>query len=144
MKVKEIMTRDLSAIEVDTLISEFIYIVGKSGLSSLPVVDEEDRIVGIISERDVIGAVLPGYYEALRGTPFAPNPDEMTHKLAQVGDEPVQNYMTTPVKTIQESEDDLFVADFMFRNNLKILPVVDDEGRLSGLVRRFDLLKSLG
>lgn len=144
MKVKDIMTRDLSAIEEDTLIREFIYIVSKCGLSSLPVVDEDDRIVGIISERDVIGAVLDGYHETLRGTPFAPNPDELSQKLAQLEDEPVRTYMTSPVTTIQDDEDDYYVADLMFRNNLKILPVVNEEGRLSGLVRRIDLLKSLG
>ncbi len=143
MKVKHIMLRELAAIEVDTTIEEFIYIVRKSGLSSLPVVDEGDRILGIISERDVIGAVLPDYHETLQGTPFSPNPDELTRKLAELQQEPVQNYMTSSVTTVQESADDLYAASLMFDQNLKLLPVVNEEGRLAGLVRRIDLLKLL-
>lgn len=143
MKVRDIMLRELAAIEPDTLIEEFIYIVRKSGLPSLPVVDKSDRILGIISERDVIGAVLPDYHETLRGTPFNPNPDELSRKLADLQQEPVENYMTASVISVQESADDLYAADLMFKQNLKLLPVVNEEGRLAGLVRRIDLLKLL-
>lgn len=143
MKVKDIMLRELAAIEADTKIEEFIYIVRKSGLSSLPVVDETDRIQGIISERDVIGAVLPDYHETLQGTPFSPNPDELSRKLADLQQEPVENYMTPNVIVVQETADDLYAADLMFKQNLKLLPVVNEEGRLAGLVRRIDLLKLL-
>lgn len=144
MKVKDLMMRDLAAIEEDTLVKEFVYILTHCGLSSLPVVDENDRIVGIVSERDVIGAVLPGYHETLRGTPFAPNPDEMAQKLQAIERRPVKDLMTSPVTTVQENEDDLYAANLMFEHNLKLLPVVNSEGRLAGLIRRIDLLKILG
>jgi len=143
VKVKDIMTRDMSAIEADTPVGEFVHILQHTGLSSLPVVDQEDRIVGIISERDIIGALLPGYHETLQGTPFAPNPDERARKLGDLEHEPVGDYMTSPVITLQEHQDDLYAADLIFRNNLKLVPVVNDEGRLSGIVMRIDLLKML-
>lgn len=144
MKVKDIMLRDLAAIEEHTPVRDFIYLLKQCNLSSLPVVDDEDRIVGIISERDIIGALLPGYFETLRGTPFAPNPDELSQRLSELHKQPVQAFMTKPVTTVGENEDDFYVADLMFRRNLKLLPVVNEEGRLSGLVRRIDLLKFLG
>lgn len=144
MKVKDIMLHDLVAIDQDTSVKEFIYILRKCGLSSLPVVDDDDRILGIISERDIIGAVLPGYHETLRGTPFAPNPDELAQKLQSLEALTVAQFMTAKVTTVQEDEDDLYAANLMFRDHLKLMPVVNAQGRLSGLVRRIDLLKILG
>lgn len=143
MKVKDIMLRDLSAIEANTSVAEFLYIIRKCGLSSLPVVDDEDRIVGIVSERDIIGALLHDYHETLHGTPFAPNPNQMTQKLEEVEAQPVEGYMTSTVITVADTADDLYVADMMINQNLKMVPVINTEGRLVGLVRRIDLLQIL-
>jgi len=65
MKVKELMTRDLTAAEPTMTVRELIELFYRSGLSSVPVVNEEGRIVGIISERDIIEGALPGYFEVL-------------------------------------------------------------------------------
>ena len=70
MKAHEIMRRDLSSVELDTPIAEVIYLMEQSGLASLPVVDEEGVLVGIISERDLIRAALPGYLEMLHSASF--------------------------------------------------------------------------
>lgn len=144
MKVRDIMTRNLVAVEAETPLRECIAILQSCGLSSLPVVDEEDRIVGIVSERDVIEALLPDYHETLQGTPFAPDPDVRLRLLRELGDRPVGAFMTTPVITLEEHEDDLYAADLIFKKNLRLVPVVDASGRLAGVVRRIDLLKTLG
>jgi len=143
MKVKEIMTKDLSAVEEHTPVKELIYILDRSGFSSLPVVDEEERIVGFISERDIIEAALPGYFEMLHGTSFLPDVNQFSQKLKEIENEPIGKFMTKEVIKVEEDEDDLYVADLMIRKDLKIVPVINREGILVGMVRRIDLLKDL-
>jgi len=143
VKVRDIMLRDLAAIEENTSVREFIYIIRQCGLSSLPVVDEDDRILGIVSERDIVGALLHDYHAILRGTPFAPNPDQLIQRLQELEAQPVKDYMTMAVVTVPDSADDLYAADMMIQQNLKVVPVVNAEGRLEGLVRRIDLLQIL-
>jgi len=72
MKAQGIMRRDLTSVEIDTPISEVIYLMEQSGLAALPVLDEEGVLVGMISERDIIRAALPGYLEMLTPPPSSP------------------------------------------------------------------------
>ncbi|MBI1744385.1 CBS domain-containing protein [Candidatus Acetothermia bacterium] len=143
MKVREIMTRDLTSVDPDTTVRELIYILDKSGLSSVPAVDEDGRVLGIVSERDIIEGAVPGYFELLHGSSFLPAVDQFSEKLKEIENDPVSLYMTRNATKIDEDDDDLAVADLMLHKNLKMLPVVNKDGLLVGMLRRIDLLKDL-
>lgn len=143
MKVREIMTRDLTSVDPDTTVRELIYILDKSGLSSVPAVDEDGRVLGIVSERDIIEGAVPGYFELLHGSSFLPAVDQFSEKLKEIENDPVSLYMTRNATKIDEDDDDLAVADLMLHKNLKLLPVVNKDGLLVGMLRRIDLLKDL-
>ncbi len=140
MKVKEIMTKDLTAAEPSMTVRELIELFYRSGLSSVPVVNEEGRIVGIISERDIIEGALPGYFEVLYGIT---DMNHLSQKLREIEHDRIEFYMTPEVITIEEDEDDLTAADLMIRKNVKSLPVVNKDGVFVGMLRRIDLLKDL-
>lgn len=143
MKVRDFVRRDLSSVERDTPISQAIRLLENAGLSSLPVVDEEGRLVGVISERDIIRALVPEYMDMLHSASFLPSLDQLARKLREIGDHPVERYMTKEVVVAKLDDSDLYVADIMLRRGLKQLPVVDEKGRLVGMVRRIDLLSRL-
>jgi CBS domain-containing protein len=140
MKVKELMTRDLTAAEPTMTVRELIELFYRSGLSSVPVVNEEGRIVGIISERDIIEGALPGYFEVLYGIT---DMNHLSQKLREIENDRIEFYMTPEVVTVEEDEDDLVAADLMIRKNVKSLPVVNKDGIFVGVLRRIDLLKDL-
>ena len=140
MKVKEIMTKDLTAAEPTMTVRELIELFYQSGLSSVPVVNEEGRIMGIISERDIIEGALPGYFEVLYGIT---DMNHLSQKLREIEHDRIEFYMTPEVIKIEEDEDDLTAADLMIRKNVKSLPVVNKDGILVGMLRRIDLLKDL-
>ncbi|MFC2095192.1 HPP family protein [Candidatus Bipolaricaulota bacterium] len=141
MKVREIMTRDLTAVEKDIPVRELIFILNNAQMPNVPVVDEEGRLIGFISEKDLIRAALPGYFEMLHSTSFIPDMNQLARKLTQIADEPIERFVRTPVMSVTEDDDDLQAADLIIRKNVKNLPVVDAEGRLVGRVRRIDLLR---
>jgi CBS domain-containing protein len=143
MRVRDFLRRDLSSLEKDTPLRQAIRFLEDSGLSSLPVVDEEGKVVGVISERDIIRALLPSYVDMLHSTSFLPSLDQLKKKLEEIGNHPVERYMTREVVAVQPEDTDLYAADLMLRKGLKQLPVVDREGRLVGVVRRIDLLSRL-
>jgi CBS domain-containing protein len=140
MKIKEIMTKDLTAAEPTMTVRELIELFHQSGLSSVPVVNDEGRILGIISERDIIEGALPGYFEVLYGIT---DMNHLSQKLREIENDRIEFYMTPEVIKIEEDEDDLTAADLMIRKNVKSLPVVNKDGILVGMLRRIDLLKDL-
>lgn len=143
MRVREFMRCDLTSVELDTTVSHVIYLLHQSGLASLPVVDEDGRVVGMISERDLIRAVLPGYVDMLQSVAFLPSLDQLSRRLHEIGPKPVAEFMTEEVVAARPDDNDLHVADLMIRKGLKQIPVLDDQKRLVGVVRRIDLLHRL-
>ncbi len=143
MKVRDIMTKDLTSCEKDVSVRELIFILDSAGIPNIPIVDEEEKVIGYISEKDLIKAALPGYFEMLHTTSFIPDLNQISKKLAQIADDPVEKYMQHNAIVVTEDDDDLQAADIIIRKGTKSLPVVDSEGRLVGKVKRIDLLRHL-
>lgn len=143
MKVRDIMTKDLTAVEKDIPVRELIFILNNAEMPNVPVVDEDGRLTGFISEKDLIRAALPGYFEMLHSTSFIPDMNQLSRKLSQIADEPIEKFIRTTVMSVTEDDDDLQAADLIIRKGVKNVPVVDEDGRLVGRVRRIDLLRHL-
>lgn len=143
MKAREFMRRDLTSVELDATIAEVIYLMEQSGLSSLPVLDDEGVLVGVISEKDLIRAALPGNLEMLHSASFLPSLNQLTRRLQEMADHPVSEYMRSDVIFVRPDDEDLQIADTLIRHELKQIPVVDEQGHLVGVIRRIDLLYHL-
>lgn len=143
MKVRDIMTKDLTSIEKEISVKELIFILNSSGTTSVPVVDNEEKLIGFISESDIIKAALPGYFELLNGIAFIPDMNQLSKKLVQIEDDAIEKYMQREVIWVYDDDDDLQVADTMIRKNIRNIPVVDREGHLVGVVTRINLVQQL-
>ena len=143
MKVREIMTKDLTSCEKDVSVRELIFILDSARIPNIPVVDGEEKVIGYISEKDIIKAGLPSYYEMLHTTSFIPDMNQLSKKIMQIADDPIEKYMQNDAIVITDDDDTLQVAALIIRRGVKNVPVVDSEGRLVGKVRRIDLLRYL-
>jgi CBS domain-containing protein len=115
-----IMTKNLVTIHPEASIKEAIELLLKESISGLPVVDHQDRLVGVISE-------------------FA--------MLAMVYDNDVQNqtvgqHMTREVISVEADDSISRIADLCIVHRVRRLPVMKD-GRLVGLIARRDVLSAL-
>jgi CBS-domain-containing membrane protein len=137
------MTKDLTAVEKDIHVRELIFILNNAEMPNLPVVDEDGKLTGVISEKDLIRAALPGYFEMLHSTSFIPDMNQLSRKLTQIADESIEKFIQTEVMSVTDDDDDLQAADLIIRKGVKNVPVVDADGRLVGRVRRIDLLRHL-
>ncbi|MBU1049570.1 CBS domain-containing protein [Candidatus Bipolaricaulota bacterium] len=143
MKVRDIMTKDLTAVEKDISVRELIFILNNAEMPNVPVVDEDGKLIGFISEKDLIRAALPGYFEMLHSTSFIPDMNQLSRKLTSISNEPIERFIQKNVMSVTEDDDDLQAADLIIRKGVKNVPVVDANGRLVGRVRRIDLLRHL-
>ena len=141
MKVSDLMIKDLTSVEPEDSMRTLVETLETSETSSVPVTDEESRLVGIISERDVLAAAVPKYMEMLHSASFMPNIDQLAGGLNRIADDPVKRRMSQKVVSVRADADDLQAADLLLRHKLRLLPVVDGDGKLVGIVRRVDLFK---
>jgi CBS domain-containing protein len=128
VKVREIMTRPVTTVYTDTPVEEAAALLATHNITSLPVLDDNDLVVGIVSEADLIRDRMPrhDYETAERGHP--------AHRVWQV--------MTETVVCLTDSADTADVAELMLSYDVRAVPIVDG-GRLEGIVSRRDLLRTL-
>ncbi|HEV1996893.1 MAG TPA: CBS domain-containing protein [Candidatus Dormibacteraeota bacterium] len=104
-------------------------------VSALPVVDENRKVIGVISEADVL---VKESAETQSGVHFG---KVARRDALKAGAVIAGEAMTTPAITIHANETVVHAARLMHKRGLKHLPVVDSEERLLGMVSRHDLIK---
>lgn len=142
MKVKDIMTKDLTAVSETTTLEEVARILSRGRYAGLPVVDDEQRVIGFISEKDLIESAFPGQLGGAVDMIFIRNWAQTYVRLSQVGERQVKDFMTREPVCVTEGDTDVHLAELMVREKKKIVPVVR-EGRLVGIVSRADLCRVL-
>jgi CBS domain-containing protein len=123
--VADVMTRPVVTVRPATGLRELVTVMRRGGFSALPVVDVAGRVVGLVSEADVL--LAGGRVRA------EPRPRRTGTVAWQV--------MSRPVVTVAPDAPIAEAARLMHRYGVKRLPVADAEGRLAGVVSRGDLLK---
>ena len=134
MQARDVMTREVVTVASDTSVKSAAEILATRGFAAVPVVDEEHRLLGIVTEADVLrGRMLPDPRLRLRrdeDTGSAPPPVL------------VRGVMTVDVRTVEAAADVADIARLFVDERLRSVPVVD-RGRLVGIVSRRDLLRTL-
>ncbi|MFF7547088.1 CBS domain-containing protein [Streptomyces canus] len=134
--VSDVMTQTVAAIGRGASFKEIVRMMHDWKVSALPVLDGEGRVVGVVSEADL----LPK--EEFRDS----DPDRYTQlrrlsDLAKAGAVTAGELMTSPALTVHANATLAQAARIMAHEKVKRLPVVDDLGMLQGIVSRADLLK---
>ncbi len=142
MRVYDIMVRDVTAVTKDETVGNVLKIMSSQLLAGIPVVSEDMRVIGFASENDIIKAVVPSYFSLLQSTSFIPDMNQFLRNAILIKDKPISEYMTHPPIVVNENAMLVHVADIMIRHNTKAIPVVDDQGRLVGVVNRTNILKA--
>ena len=124
LRVRDYMITDVFTLPAETNIMRAIYLLGERDLSGMPVVDADNRVVGILTERDCVRTALQsGYF------------DESTGSVA--------DFMTpAPITTVTPDDSLIDVAQLFAESPFRRCPVVED-GRLVGLISRRDVMKAL-
>ncbi|MET8135188.1 MULTISPECIES: CBS domain-containing protein [unclassified Streptomyces] len=134
--VSDVMTHTVAAIGRGAGFKEIVQLMEQWQVSALPVVEGESRVIGVVSEADL----LPK--EEFRDS----DPDRYTQlrrlsDLSKAGGVSAEELMTSPAVTVRANATLAQAARIMAHAKVKRLPVVDEIGGLEGVVSRGDLLK---
>lgn len=142
VRAKDIMTAQVFSVRRDAPLGDVAALMAEKNVSGIPVLDEDDRIAGIISEKDFLRhmgstdmthfmSVVAAY---LKGKDCAPLP--ISSKRA--GD-----IMTAPALTVEAETPAMEIAALFDANNINRVPVAGKDGKLAGIVSRADLVRAL-
>ena len=142
MKVGEIMKRDVKTLSPDMSVSEALDLILKMQISGLPVIDGENKLVGMFTEKEVLFYILPSYIEKVGGFQYEKNPKSTHKKFSELIKLRVGQLMRKDVLTVREDATLCEVARLMLVQKARRIPIVDEQGRLIGIVSRSDVLMS--
>lgn len=138
MRLNELMTTDIITVGPDAPLKEAARRMIEAGISGLPVTDDEGALVGVITEADFVAN------EAGRRAPKRAG--LLRHWLREddmpASERRVKDVMSAQVKTLSPDADHAEAARTMQREGIKRIPVVDESGRLVGIVSRGDILRA--
>ncbi len=138
--VEDVMTKRVITARADSDIHEVSALLSKNRISGLPVVDEENHVIGIVSEADIL--LMAGME---KGHTFK---DILKHILGESlpkhkhGDR-TEDIMSSPAITTRPEADIRGVAGILESKRIKRLPVVDSENRLLGIISRADIVRAM-
>jgi CBS-domain-containing membrane protein len=138
-KVKDVMTTDVVSVHEEAGFKEIADLLITRGVSAVPVVNDLNYVVGVVSEADLLHKVeFSGESAAAR---LFERRRQRTARSKAGGDD-AAGIMTAPAVTASADNKVVDAARVMEARQVKRLPVVDGEGRLVGIVSRRDLLKA--
>ena len=139
--VKDVMTAKVITIGPDVDLHEAARILSENRISGMPVVDEQNRVVGVISEADIL--TLAGmarehtFRDILKTILGEPVPARKKGNL-------VRDVMSSPPITSKPDDTVRTAAQVLDARRIKRLPVVENDGRLIGIISRADIVRSIG
>lgn len=141
MLVADIMATDVKTARPDTPISEIATQMCLNRISGMPIVDADRKIVGIISEKDILHHMFPDVGELMStGTP--PDFEAMESDYRSVIGLRAEDLMTRDVATVDANIPVLKAAAMMWLRQFRRIPVADN-GRLVGIVSIGDVHKAI-
>jgi len=142
LRVKDVMSPDPEAVTPDTPITEVVERLMARDYMALPVVDGSGRVVGVISDTDMLSAGATRLSVSVHKVIGAELVRAALAKRKQeIGT--VRDVMTAPAVTVSATASLREAAHVMHTRRLKRLPVVDEAGRLIGVLGRLDVLRSI-
>lgn len=133
--VRDVMTARVVAVREDATFKEMADMLGTCRVSAFPVIDQAGKVIGVVSEADLLARMArqDGHSAWLDGLR---HPREHDKPAAVVASE----LMTSPPVTVGPEQPVQQAARLMYDRRVKRLPVVNQIGRLIGIISRADVL----
>lgn len=141
------MTRDPIVVQRETPLQEAIQILAEKRISGIPVVDDGSKLVGIISETDLMwqetGVTPPAYIMFLDSVIYLQNPATYERELHKVLGQTVGEVMSKNPIAISPEQTVKQAAQLMQERNVHRLPVINSANQVVGILTRGDIVRAM-
>jgi CBS domain-containing protein len=143
MRAMDVMTADVITVKENASVRDVAKLLAERGISAVPVVDDDNRIIGMVSEGDLLHRTETGtgrrrswWLELIAST------NELAVDYVRSHGGSVKDVMTRDVISVSDTTPVADIAILLEKNRIKRVPVVRD-GRLVGIVSRANLVRAL-
>lgn len=146
MLAKDIMTKNVAVVKADTTIDEVSRIFVEKNISGLPVVNQYDKLIGIVSEGDLVYKQKPvraplfiNLFDGLIPIDRNAFHDDMKRIAAYE----VKDIMTSPAIYAYEDTPVSEIAEIIINKKINRIPIVNEILEVAGIVSRHDIVRSM-
>ena len=141
LQAKDVMTAKVISVTATTSLKETALAMATHGISGIPVIDDRESVVGVISEKDFLshmvekksGSIMQVIAQCLSTKGCIAIPMRTGH---------AKDIMTSPACTVFEDTPIFEIASIFAEKNINRVPVLDKEGHLVGIVARADIFQA--
>ncbi|PSO87279.1 MAG: phosphoribulokinase [Cyanobacteria bacterium QS_3_48_167] len=145
--VADVMTSNPIVVQPQTPIKEAIQLLAERRISGLPVVDGEGKLVGVITESDLMwqetGFDPPPYIILLDSVIYLQNPARYEKEIHKALGQTVEEVMSEKTITVEPDRALKEAARLMHEKEIRRLPVVDEQGQVIGILTRGDIVQAM-
>lgn len=145
--VAEVMTQDSITVKAETPLREAIKILADKRIGGLPVVNDDNQLIGIISETDLMwqqaGVTPPAYFMIFDSVIYLKNPLEYERELHKALGQTVGEVMSEKPITISPDKPLTEAAKIMRDRKIHRLPVLDNSGQIIGILTLGDIIREM-
>ena len=146
-RAKDIMTTDVIVANKNDIIANVANLLIKEKIGGLPVVDEENKVVGIISETDIMKKEShvdsPRMLNFIQGIIFLDDMKKFEDEMRAIAAYKVEDLMSKDIITVNENDTFDYVANVMINKSINRVPVVDENNFLKGIICIYDIIKAM-
>lgn len=158
MEAKDIMTADVDTVHQDDKVRDVLVRLGRVNYSGFPVIDDKGRVVGVVSEHDLVDVFQPHGRTLWIPIGFPPFLETMTYgvdlpwdevdvglDLFQIARQSISELMTSPAVTVNPGTSVIETIQLLAdaERDINRVPVVNEKNRVEGIISRQDILQVL-
>ena len=147
LTAQDIMTRDVVTVKKDMSVKELAQLLSDKKISGVPVIDDQDNLVGVVTENDLIDQAkkihIPTVMALFDSFVFLENPDRLEKDLKKMSASTVGNICSSKVFTAKTDTPIDELATIMSEKKMHTLPVLNNEGNLAGVIGKSDIIRTL-
>jgi CBS domain-containing protein len=143
---REIMTKDVITVKKETTVRELAELFTSRRIGSIPVVDDDNNLIGIVSESDLIeqdkNFHIPTVISLFDWIIYLESEKKFEKELKRMTAQTVGDIYTQEVETVSPDMSISDIADIMSNRKIHSLPVVEGK-KIVGVVSRIDLIRTM-
>ncbi|NTV31601.1 CBS domain-containing protein [candidate division WWE3 bacterium] len=141
MLVKEVMSTNVLTIKDSTSFKEIVHLLEDHHISGAPVVNEKGKVIGIISEKDLLDHVFPSEADCCEDPSYYFDHERIEKEAKEITKLKAKNLMSKKIVSVKPNDHILKACSLMMINDIRRLPVMDN-GELIGIVTTKDIYRN--
>ena len=140
VKAGDVMVTEVISVTGKTPLDQVAAVMARHGISGVPVVEEGERVVGVISEKDFLTRMGEQDAETFMGV-VAECLKGLGCVAVSIRGQNAEDIMTSPAVTVNEETSVMEIANILTGKNINRVPVINREGHLVGIISRADIVR---